>query len=111
LARAVTAAGLTFLMHLVVQARPLTFTATLPGQASSVPVARRLARSALPGCPRVDDLTLAVTELATNAIAHSASGQGGTFTLSVRTGPGWARIEVTDGGPADGPPAPGNGWG
>jgi len=79
-----------------------------------VPAARRFAREALNGCPRADDLSLAVTELAGNAVAWSAAGHrhGGTFTVRVRTAPRWARIEVTDPGPATArPPAPGNGWG
>lgn len=54
---------------------------------------------------------LAATELAANTIAHSASGEGGSFTLNLRTEPGWARIEVTDDGPARGKPTPRNGWG
>ena len=105
-----TTAASAWLMRLVAQARPLALTATLPGAPSSVPVARQLARAMLTGCPRVDDLLLAVTELATNAIAYSASGQGGgSFTLSVRTGPQWAMVEVTDEGPAS-QPVTGNGW-
>jgi anti-sigma regulatory factor (Ser/Thr protein kinase) len=107
----VTGAGFTSLMHMVVAASPLTVTATLPGTPSSVSIARRLIREALPGCPRGDDLMLAVTELATNGITHSASGQGGSFTVRLRTGPCWARIEVTDDGPADGQPSTSNGWG
>jgi anti-sigma regulatory factor (Ser/Thr protein kinase) len=98
-------------MHLVVAGDPLTFTATLPGEPSSVPVARRLVRSALPGCPRADDLLLAITELASNAVLHSASGRGGTFTMQIRTVPCWARINVADEGPTAGPGVPGNGWG
>jgi hypothetical protein len=66
---------------------------------------------ALPGCPRGDDLMLAVTELATNCVMHSASGQGGSFTVRLRTGPSWARIEVTDDGPADSQATVSNGWG
>jgi hypothetical protein len=31
--------------------------------------------------------------------------------VRLRTGPSWARIEVTDEGPAVGPPASSNGWG
>jgi anti-sigma regulatory factor (Ser/Thr protein kinase) len=54
---------------------------------------------------------LAVTELAANAIVHTASGQDGKYTISIRTGPQWARIEVTDGGPSMRRPAPGNGRG
>jgi anti-sigma regulatory factor (Ser/Thr protein kinase) len=110
-ASTVTAAGFTSVMHLVVATRPLTVTATLPGMPASVPIARRLIRETLPDCPRADDLMLAVTELATNSIAHSASGQGGSFTVRLRTGPCWARIEVTDDGPADGQASASNGWG
>jgi anti-sigma regulatory factor (Ser/Thr protein kinase) len=104
-------AGFTNLMHLVVATSPLSITATLPGTPSSVPIARRLIRDALPGCPRVDDLMLAASELASNGIAHSATGQGGTFTMRVRTAPRWARVEVTDDGPKEGLPSPRNGWG
>jgi anti-sigma regulatory factor (Ser/Thr protein kinase) len=108
----VTAGGFTGLAHLVITDSPLTVTATLPGTPAFVPLARRLLREALAGCPRADDLMLAVTELATNSIAHSASGQdGGSFTVRLRTGPCWVRIEVTDDGPADGQPTPRNGWG
>jgi two-component sensor histidine kinase len=53
---------------------------------------------------------LAVTELASNGISHSASGQGGSFTVRLRLAPSWARIEVTDDGPAVGDPSPRNGW-
>lgn len=103
-------AGLVSLMHLVVT--PGTaLEVTLPGTPSSVPVARRLVRDALPDCPRADDLMLAATELITNGIIHSASGQGGTFTVRVRTAPRWARREVTDDGPAEGLSSPRNGWG
>jgi anti-sigma regulatory factor (Ser/Thr protein kinase) len=98
-------------MHPVAAISPLTVTATLPGRPASVPIARRLLREALAECPRAGDLMLAVTELSTNGIAHSASGQGGSFTVRLRAKPGWARIEVTDDGPAAGRPAPRNGWG
>ena len=60
-----------------------------------------LAREALTGCPRTDDLVLAVSELASNAVIHSASGQGGTFTIRLRTAPRWARVEIADDGPAN----------
>jgi two-component sensor histidine kinase len=76
-----------------------------------VPIARRLVRETLYGCPRAGDLMLAVTELATNSIGHSASGQGGSFTMRLRTRPGWARIDVTDDGPQPGQPSASNGWG
>jgi anti-sigma regulatory factor (Ser/Thr protein kinase) len=107
----VTAAGFTSVMHLVVATRPPTVTATLPGTPASVPIARRLVRATLADCPRADDLMLAVTELATNSISHSASGQDGSFTVQVRTQAGWARVEVTDEGPALGQSSASNGWG
>ena len=98
-------------MHLVVSGGMSTLTATLPGTPASVAIARRLVREALPGCPRADDLILAVSELASNAIVHSASGQGGTVRVRVRTAPRWARAEVTDDGrAAAGMTSPRNGW-
>jgi anti-sigma regulatory factor (Ser/Thr protein kinase) len=107
----VTAAGFTSVMHLVIATRPPAVTATLPGTPASVPVARRLVRETLAGCPRAGDLMLAVTELAANAVSHSASGQGGSFAVRLRTGPGWARVEITDEGPAQGLREVSNGWG
>lgn len=90
---------------------PLPIRAELPGVPASVPAARRLVRDALADCPRADDLAQAVTELASNAVIHSAARDGGTFTVTVRTALRWARIEVTDPGPAHGPAQHGNGWG
>jgi signal transduction histidine kinase len=84
---------------------------TLPGIPASVPAARRFAAAGLAGCPRADDLILAVSELASNAVAHSASGQGGSYTVRIRTAPRWARAEVTDSGPALSPRRRRNGWG
>jgi anti-sigma regulatory factor (Ser/Thr protein kinase) len=84
---------------------------TLSGVPASVSAAGRLIREAVRGCPRADDLILAVSELASNAVAWSASGRGGTFTVRVRTAPRWARAEITDDGAAADLRAPGNGWG
>jgi anti-sigma regulatory factor (Ser/Thr protein kinase) len=92
-------------------APPGTSKISLPGSPASVPVARRLVRDTLGSCPRADDLALAVTELASNAVTWSASGEDGTFTVAVRSAPRWARVEVTDPGPARRPTAQGNGWG
>ncbi len=106
-----TTTGFISVLHLVIATSPLAVTATLPGTPASVSIARRLVREALPDCPRADDLMLAVSELATNAISHSASGQGGSFTVQLRTAPRWARIEVTDDGPTEGRLSGTNGWG
>jgi serine/threonine-protein kinase RsbW len=108
-------AKVTDLAHHVVAARTSAPTpaaeAILPGIPASVRAARRLVSVTLPGCPRLDDLVLAVSELASNAVIWSASGEGGTFTVRVRIAPGWARCEVTDDGPAVLPSGQGTGLG
>ncbi len=72
---------------------------TLPGIPAIVPAARRFVRGIAADCPAADDLELITAELVSNAIRHTPAGQdGGQFTLTVRTGPGWARIEVSDPG-------------
>jgi serine/threonine-protein kinase RsbW len=48
------------------------------------------------GCPGADDVVLLSSELATNAVLHSASGTDGTFCVSVLTESGRVRIEVHD---------------
>ncbi|MFC6936841.1 ATP-binding protein [Actinomadura yumaensis] len=62
--------------------------------------------------PRLDDIGLCLTEKFTNATLHTASGKGGWVTVTVRTGRGVVRTEVTDDG-ADGRrpcTRPGNGF-
>jgi anti-sigma regulatory factor (Ser/Thr protein kinase) len=83
---------------------------TFPGLPAIVPSARRFVRGILAGSPRAEDMELITAELASNAIRHTPSGQdGGEFSVTVRTGPGWARVEVSDTGtgqwsaPRDGP--------
>ena len=72
---------------------------TFPGLTAIVPSARRFVRGIMAGSPRVGDMELITAELASNAIRHTPSGQdGGEFALTVRTEPGWARVEVTDAG-------------
>jgi anti-sigma regulatory factor (Ser/Thr protein kinase) len=90
---------------------PFRAEVSFPGRAASVPAARRFVLSALADCPRADDLALAVSELASNAVTWSAAGEDGRFTVRVRAAPRWARVEVTDPGPARRPSAQSNGWG
>jgi serine/threonine-protein kinase RsbW len=84
----------------------------LPGSAASVRSARRFISDALSDCPRADDLVLAASELAANAVLWSASGCGGQYVVRLRRAPRWARVEVIDEGE---PPIPsiadGNGRG
>jgi len=72
---------------------------TFPGLPAIVPSARRFVRGLLAGSPRAGDMELAASELVTNAILHTPSGDaGGEFTVRVITGTGWARVEVSDAG-------------
>ncbi|WP_106252304.1 ATP-binding protein [Allonocardiopsis opalescens] len=74
-----------------------------PGVPASVGAARRwvrgvLALADLTGEP-ADTAVLLVSELATNSLAHTASGEaGGWFRLRVRCGPQRVRVECEDAG-------------
>lgn len=74
----------------------------LRGVPVSVGEARAWVTECLPAdCPRADDVVLVVSELATNAALHSASGMpGGTFHVLVQTEPGAIALVVVDQGPA-----------
>jgi serine/threonine-protein kinase RsbW len=50
------------------------------------------------GCPVADDVVLLASEVASNAVVHTASGRGGTFTVVIRPGDEAIRVEVHDGG-------------
>ena len=69
------------------------------GEPSRVPEARAFVALALAGCPVRERLLTCVSELAANAIAHTASGAGGMFTVEViRPADGVALVAVTDAG-------------
>ncbi|WP_235030682.1 ATP-binding protein [Nonomuraea solani] len=53
--------------------------------------------------PLYDDVVLLTSELATNAILHTRSGAGGSFTVTVISSETAVRVLVTDAG-SDGPP-------
>lgn len=69
------------------------------GEPCRVPEARAFVALALVGCPAREVLLTCVSELAANAIAHTASGAGGLFTVEViRPADGVALVAVTDAG-------------
>lgn len=72
----------------------------LPGTSCAPGEARRLVRKHLDGHPRLDDATLVVSELVTNAAKHSVSGEGGVIGVVLVEIPGGVRIEVADEGSA-----------
>ncbi len=69
------------------------------GEPRRVPEARAFVARALVGCPARETLMACVSELAANAIAHTASGEGGLFVVEViRPANGEALVAVTDAG-------------
>jgi anti-sigma regulatory factor (Ser/Thr protein kinase) len=72
---------------------------TLPGVERSVAIGRRFVRDALgPRHPALDKVALSVSELATNAIMHTPSGDGGHLTIGVLATGQVVRAEVTNDG-------------
>jgi hypothetical protein len=69
-----------------------------PGEAHQLGVLRQWLASLLPDGEVRDDLVLVATELASNAICHTASGQGGRFAVEVTLCRSVVRIGVADGG-------------
>jgi serine/threonine-protein kinase RsbW len=71
-----------------------------PGRPDQAGPARAFVRGVLPPSQMADDVVLATSELVTNAIRHSRSGEpGGVFTVRVVLSPGrYLRIEVDDQG-------------
>jgi len=74
---------------------------TFPGQPGQVRVARHWLARLIDGFNAADDVLLACSELAANAIVHSDSGLPcGSFTVRLAIEPDFVRLEVLDqGGP------------
>jgi anti-sigma regulatory factor (Ser/Thr protein kinase) len=75
-----------------------------PGESVWLAEARAFVAAALADCPARETLLTCVSELAANAIAHTASGAaGGVFAVEVsRPADGRAMVAVTDaGGPGE----------
>jgi serine/threonine-protein kinase RsbW len=84
------------------RADPITatcYTGIYPGRVDQVSHVRRAVTRHLAGCPAIDDVILVVSELASNAVVHSAS-QGQFFTVRTERYPGYVWVEAEDlGGP------------
>ena len=74
------------------------FETAYPAHPGQVRAARHDVADFLSGCPRADDATLIASELATNAVVHSASGNGGEFVLRAEFHPDFVWIEAEDAG-------------
>jgi len=76
--------------------------ATYPAVPRNVRQARHAVETYIANCPRAearaDSVYLAVSELATNAVIHSASANFGTFTLRCEQHSDFVWVEVEDAG-------------
>jgi anti-sigma regulatory factor (Ser/Thr protein kinase) len=68
------------------------------GRDDQVSCARAFVGEVLGGCPRLDEALLLTSELCTNALQHSKSGNGGTFEVTVHHLARSLRVEVRDEG-------------
>jgi serine/threonine-protein kinase RsbW len=85
---------------------PLTawWTRHFRGGADQVPEVRRWLADLLPDCAARADVILLASELCTNAIGHSRSGEpGGQFSVDIDWAPARARIVLGDQGSAKAP--------
>ena len=74
-----------------------------PGHPRQAAHARRFVASALDGCPASETAVLLTSELVTNALAHTPSGDGGSFEVIVWLGASAVCIAVLDAGSASTP--------
>src|SRR5215831_19415315 len=80
-----------------------------PGEAKQVGAMRAWMEGSLPACDALENLLVIASELATNAVTHTRSGQpGGRFTVDVTWSPYTARVVVGDQGSAEVPDSPEN---
>jgi anti-sigma regulatory factor (Ser/Thr protein kinase) len=68
------------------------------GHVRELPPLRQWLASVLPACPACEDLILVASELAANAIRHTASGRGGRFGVEIIASESAVRISVRDSG-------------
>ena len=70
-------------------------TGTYPGRADQVRHVRHAIARHLAGCPAADDAILIASELASNAVLHSAS-RDGFFTVRAELHPDYVWVEAED---------------
>ncbi len=71
-----------------------------PGRQDQVACARQFVRHKIGPCPVLDEAVLLTSELCANALQHTASGNGGSFEVTVFRSVCSLRIEVRDEGAA-----------
>jgi anti-sigma regulatory factor (Ser/Thr protein kinase) len=78
-----------------------------PGRPEQIAYARDFTRRVLGPSPVLDEAVLLVSELATNAIEHTATADQGSFQVTIYQGESSLLIAVTDDG-SDNVPTPGH---
>jgi anti-sigma regulatory factor (Ser/Thr protein kinase) len=101
-----TTSGTDFVAQASVAGGPRLRRRVFPGRADQVARAREFTARTLAGCPAVADAMLLTSELGTNALLHTVTGTGGTFTVTICHPPSIARVAVTDNGPLPVPAIP-----
>jgi Histidine kinase-like ATPase domain len=76
---------------------------TFPGRQDQVAGARAFVRRSAACCPMLDEAVLLTSELCTNALLHTASGNGGSFEVTIYRGQDSLRVEVRDDGSGTAP--------
>jgi serine/threonine-protein kinase RsbW len=82
----------------VLTARPLQ--RTFPGRADQIARAREFTKRVLGPCAMIDEAVLLVSELATNALEHTSTGDGGQFRVTICRNGISLLIGVSDNGSA-----------
>ena len=77
---------------------PMRWSRVFPGDARQLSILRRWLESLLPDCPARGDVASVATELGANAIQHTASGHGGSFTVEITWHRSAVRVAVADSG-------------
>ncbi|GAA4607382.1 ATP-binding protein [Actinoallomurus liliacearum] len=73
---------------------------TIQGRPEEVATARWFVARVLREHPHADTAVLLTSEAVTNAVVHTASGDGGTVSVRLTEGSGGLRVEIADdGGP------------
>jgi serine/threonine-protein kinase RsbW len=92
----------------VLTARPMR--RAFPGRADQIARAREFTKRVLGPCPVTDEAVLFVSELATNALEHTSTGDGGQFQVTICRNGTSLLVGVSDNGsdktPASRPPDP-----
>ena len=69
-----------------------------PGRANQIAHVRDFARRTLAACPVLDEAVLLVSELATNAVEHTDTGNTGHFHVTIYHHETWLLIAIKDDG-------------